>query len=75
MKHIKSIAIIIGLGIIVLGSVLLWKYRTQPISVIPETPQQNQSSTNPITFDALTSGQAITLPMTVTGMVVGNWFF
>ncbi len=75
MKHIKSIAIIIGLGVVILGSVLLWKYRTEKVPAIPETPQQNQSATNPITVDTLTSGQVITLPMTVTGMVVGNWFF
>ncbi|MEI8223886.1 MAG: hypothetical protein WCG20_02050 [bacterium] len=75
MKHIKSIAIIIGLGVVILGSVLLWKYRTETIPSVPETPQQNQSTTNPVTIDSLTSGQAITLPMTVTGMVVGNWFF
>ena len=75
MKQIKSVAIIIGLGVVVLGSVLLWKYRTQSISSVNETPQQNQSIINPITVDSLTTGQSITLPITVTGTVVGNWFF
>lgn len=76
MKHIKSIIIIIALGVVILGGVLIWKNRTSSPSESTSALQTNKpATTNPIIVDSIATGQAISLPLTVTGKVVGNWFF
>lgn len=79
-KHAKSIAVITSLILVILIIAIILirtNDRTKildnaqvPLPVLVDT---NQSS--PITVTNLASGQTITVPMTVTGTVVGNWFF
>ncbi len=78
-KHIHAFARILILAISILviaGLVILWVTHnaSRPSTSGGNPVDEQQAMTGPISFDNLTSGQLVTLPYTVTGMVKG-WFF
>lgn len=90
-KHTKSLTIIVvlALAIIIIACVLMWgnKYSvhddinnppsaTSTDSTVQTSDEPAEPRTNrPITVTNLSEGQTVSLPMTVTGLVVGGWFF
>lgn len=72
-KHIKTTGSILILAAFIAGLAFVMRgYYGAPA---PQTQPSPASSVSEISIDNLPAGAPITLPYTVRGTVVGNWFF